>query len=277
MDGVDARQWNTSFVSLINRVTQGGGVPYFLAPGNHDVTGSSDLESPNRRKGLRNYLAAVAKLIPPDGAPRRLNGYPTYAFGFGNAFFIAFDSNIAADQQQFDWVKAQLEGLDRNRYALVFAFCHHPAFSSGPHGGPRIEPPTAEIRSRYMPLFRKHRVRVVFTGHEHFFEHWVERYVDASGRKHRLDHVVTGGGGAPIYTFVGKPNVSDYLKSSSAERVSLEQIAAPGLEEGDNAYHFVLVRVDGNRVELEVIGVDWGRRFRPYKTGRMELQDGKRE
>jgi 3',5'-cyclic AMP phosphodiesterase CpdA len=43
VNGRDPRQWNVSFVGLINRLTQEGGVPYFLAPGNHDVTGSGDV------------------------------------------------------------------------------------------------------------------------------------------------------------------------------------------------------------------------------------------
>ncbi len=212
VNGGDPHQWNTSFIDLVNRITQQGGVPYYLAPGNHDVTDARDLESMDRQKGLKNYLAAISHLIPPDGAPRRLVGYPTYAFGYGNAFFLAFDSNIAGDSVQFDWVRHQLEDLDRSRYPLVFVFCHHPAFSSGEHGGTLIEVPTEEIRKRYMPLFRKHQVRVLFVGHEHLFEHWVERYQDASGKRFRLDEVVTGGGGAPIYRYTGEPDTRAYLK-----------------------------------------------------------------
>lgn len=273
VNGGDPHQWNASFIDLVNRITQQGGVPYYLAPGNHDVTDARELKSTDRQKGLKNYLAAISHLIPPDGAPRRLAGYPTYAFGYSNAFFLAFDSNIAGDTTQFDWVKSQLEGLDRNRYPLVFVFCHHPAFSSGHHGGTRVEVPTEEIRKRYMPLFRKHHVRILFVGHEHFFEHWVERYQDAQGRSFRLDQVVTGGGGAPLYWYTGEPDTRAYLKANEAEHVSLEHLARPGDEPGDNPHHFVLVRVDGENVDLEVIGVDWGRNFRPYRTRKMNLQD----
>jgi hypothetical protein len=58
------------------------------------VGSATDLADPRRVQGLRNYFAANARLIPPEGSPRRLNGYPTYSFGFGNTFFIAFDSAI---------------------------------------------------------------------------------------------------------------------------------------------------------------------------------------
>jgi hypothetical protein len=271
VNGRDAKQWNVSFVGLINRITTDGGVPYFLAPGNHDVTVSSDLNNPGRQEGLRNYLRAVGGLIPPDGATRRLAGYPTYAFGYGNTFVLAFDSNIAEDSTQLAWVRSQLEGLDRRRYKHVVAFFHHPAYSSGPHGGAIIERPTAAVRERYMPLFRKHNVNFLVTGHEHFFEHFVERYRDASGRPQRIDQIVTGGGGAPLYAYMGEPNLRAYRAAAGADSVSVSHIVRPGMEPGDNAYHFVLVHVDGDESWIEVIGVDWGLNFQPYRSSRSGL------
>lgn len=270
--GRDGSQWNTSFVGLINRLTTMGGVPYFLAPGNHDVSAADALDAPLRLGALPNYLAAMAKLIPPDGAPRRLNGYPTYAFGYGNTFAIAMDSNIAADVVQFEWVKGQLEGLDRRRYVNVIAVFHHPPFSSGPHGGARVERPTATLRTLYMPLFRAHRVKALFTGHEHLFEHWVERYGDASNRQ-RMDLIVTGGGGAPLYSYQGQPDLSAYLMQNAAANVQVQHLVKPGPDPGDNPYHFVIVRVDGERFDLEVVGVDWGTNFRPYQSNRTDLRD----
>ena len=277
VNGRDSRQWNRSFVDLINRITTDGGVPYFLAPGNHDVSNAPAPDSPLRKEGLTNYLAAIGNLIPPDGAPRRLNGYPTYAFGYGNAFFLALDSNIAADDKQLEWAKSQLEGLDRKRYRHLVAFFHHPVFSSGPHGGAVVEPPSAALRARYMPLFRRHRVAILFSGHEHLFEHWVERYEDSEGRKHRLDHITTGGGGAPLYPYRGEPDLRDYVKTSAAEKISLDHVVRPGMDPGDNPYHYLLVQVDGDRIRVEVIGVDWGRGYQPYRSNSTELHDSNRE
>jgi hypothetical protein len=271
VNGRDPKQWNASFVGLINRLTTDGGVPYFLAPGNHDVTSAAALDDAGRRVGLGNYLSAVAQLIPPDGAPRRLAGYPTYAFGYGNTFVIALDSNIAADDRQYEWVKSQLEGLDRRRYLHVIAFFHHPPFSSGPHGGPRVEPASAALRANYLPLFRAHGVAMTLSGHEHLFEHWVERWQDAGGRRHRMDHVVTGGGGAPLYPYSGEPSLAEYLAANSVDKVALEHLARPGVERGDNPYHYVVVEVDGGELRLEVVGVDWGRDYRPYRSNRANL------
>ncbi len=273
VNGGDPKQWNRSFVDIINRLTAGAGVPYFLAPGNHDVTGSADLNAAGRLTGLKNYLAANAQLIPPDGASRRLAGYPTYAFGYGNTFIVALDSNIAADDVQFNWVKAQLEGLDRTRYVNVIAFFHHPVFSSGPHGGSTVEAPTLAVRTRYDPLFRAHHVRLTITGHEHLYEHWVERYEDASG-KHRMDQIVTGGGGAPLYTYQGEPATRDFLAAGKDSKVALQHLIKPGMWAGDNPYHYVVLRVDGDDIQIEVVGVEWGRGFAPYRSAKQTLKDG---
>ena len=229
VDGRQPGQWNVSFVPLIDRITKDGGVPYFLAPGNHDVGFAQTIDSPDRQAGLRNFLDAVSALIPPDDSPRRLAGYPTYSFGYGNTFVIALDSNIAGDEKQYQWVKGQLEGLDRTRYVNVIVFFHHPPFSSGPHGGPIVEAPAAALRARYMPLFRAQHVRAIFVGHDHLFEHWVERYADATG-PHRMDLVVSGGGGAPLYIYQGEPDLREYLKANESSKVTLEHLVKPGAE-----------------------------------------------
>lgn len=273
VNGRDPKQWNVSFVGLINRLTTVGGVPYFLAPGNHDVTSSGDLGASGRVEALQHYLSAMRQLIPADGATRRLDGYPTYAFGYGNTFVIAFDSNIAEDPTQLAWVRGQLEGLDRKRFPHVVAFFHHPAFSSGPHGGTTIERPTVAVRERYMPLFRKHHVELLFTGHEHFFEHWVERYRDASGQTRRIDQIVSGGGGAPVYTYQGEPDLRAYASAGGADSVRLTHLVKPGTQAGDNPYHYLVVHVDGPRVWMDVIGVDWGAGFAPYRANRAVLGD----
>jgi hypothetical protein len=267
VNGRDAHQWNVSFVPLINRLTTEGGVPYFLVPGNHEATTSPE--------GLRNYLDAVSALIPPEGSPRRLSGHTTYSLGYGNTFVLALDANIAADEKQYQWVKTQLEGLDRSRYVNVIVFCHQAPFSSGPHGGANVEKPTVELRARYMPLFNAQHVRIVFSGHEHLFEHWVEHYTDTSG-PHRMDLVVSGGGGAPIYSYTGEPDLEEYSKANAANKVTLEHLVKPGAHPGSNPYHYVIVRVDADHLDMEVVGVDWGRDFQPYGSNKVELQDASR-
>src|SRR6478672_1758876 len=87
VNGAIAKQLSVSYVPLINRLTQVAGVPYFLSVGNHDVGNGRDTMDARRAAGLRNYFAANARLIPADGSPHRLKGYPTYGFGYGSWFF----------------------------------------------------------------------------------------------------------------------------------------------------------------------------------------------
>jgi len=269
--GMNGAQWNVSFTPIIDRLIRDGGVSYFFSVGNHDVTGMP-AGDPGRMMGLHNTLTVVSKLIPPEGSPRRLSGYPTYSIGFGNTFLIAFDSNLASDPLQLAWVTNQLEHLDRNRYHHVVAFFHHPPFSSGPHGGPNLEPASAAIRSLYMPLFRTHHVRLIVAGHDHLYDHWVERYVD-HGAAHRIDSVVTGGGGAPVYAYNGEPDLDAYLAAGTASNVRVEHVAAPGPTQADNPHHFVVIQIDGDRLSLEVVGIG-AAPFTPYNgSAQVSLTD----
>jgi hypothetical protein len=264
--GINGSMWNVSFTPIIERLTKGANIPYFFSVGNHDVTGMPPGD-PQRALGLHNTLTVMSKLMPPEGSPRRLSGYPTYAFGYGNAFFIALDSNIASDAIQFAWVADQLEHLDRARYHHIVAFFHHPPFSSGPHGGAsaapvpgpgqkapdRLEPQTVAIRTMYVPLFRKHHVALIVAGHDHLYDHFVEHYVDKDVT-YRMDSLVTGGGGAPIYPYVGEPDLRGYIAANAADGVRVDHLMKPGSTPEENPHHFVVVQVDGDRLSLEVIG-----------------------
>ena len=270
--GTNAAMWNISFSPIVERLSKRAGIPFFFAAGNHDVSGMP-VGDPGRALGLRNTLAAFSKLMPPDGSPRRLAGYPTYGVGYGNLFAITIDSNIASDPAQLAWVTDQLDHLDRTRYRHIVAFFHHPAFSSGPHGGPaHLEPSTIAVRELYMPLFRRHHVGLIIAGHDHLFDHWIERYADKSGRRYRLDQVITGGGGAPVYIYAGEPDLRPYLAAGASERVTVEHLAKPGPAPADNPHHFIVVSVDGDRMSLEAVGS--GANFAPYNgKSRADLFD----
>ncbi|HUK37391.1 MAG TPA: metallophosphoesterase [Vicinamibacterales bacterium] len=266
--GPNGTMWNVSYVPVIERLTRQAGLSFFYAPGNHDTT-THPQGDPERSHGLRNLLQAMSNLMPPDGSPRRLSGYATYSFGYGNAFFLLIDSNIATDATQLAWVTNQLERLDRSRYRNVFAVFHHPPFDSGAHGGPIVEPESAAVRAVYLPLFHKHHVRMTLCGHDHLLDHFVERYEDR-GRTYRMDHLVSGGGGAPTYTYHGEPDLQMYLQENAGQHVRIEHLAKPGPSIEDNPHHFVIVRVDGTKLSLEVVATS-ASPFRPYGRERIDL------
>jgi 3',5'-cyclic AMP phosphodiesterase CpdA len=267
--GPNGTMWNVSYVPVVERLTLQGGLPLFFAPGNHDTT-TRPMGDPERARGLRNTLRAMSRLMPGNGSPRRLDGYATFSFGYGNSFFILLDSNIATDATQLAWVTRQLEQLDRARYTSVFAVFHHPPFDSGQHGGPTLlEPESAAIRAVYLPLFHKYHVRMTLCGHDHLLDHFVERYDDA-GKMYRMDHLVTGGGGAPTYIYQGEPDLQLYLRENAATNVRVEHLMRPGATIEENPNHFVAIRVDGTKLSLEVVAPQ-AVQYRPYGRERIDL------
>jgi hypothetical protein len=270
VNGREAAQWNASFTPIIERLTRGAGLPYFFAVGNHDV-GGQPAGDPDRERGLRNVTAAMSKLWPKEGSPRRLDGYPTFAFGYGHMFFIAFDSNIAADPVQLAWVSSQLARLDRQRFPIVVAVFHHPPLTSGAHGGPVVERESEAVRRLYLPLFRRYHVRMTIAGHDHLYDHFIEHYDDSEGT-HRMDHIVSGGGGAPIYTYHGEQDLALYARTAAPQHVVVRHVVRPGTAEGDNPHHFVIFEVDGDRIWLKIVATV-ARPFLPYGQARIELAD----
>lgn len=53
----------------------------------------------------------------------------------------------------------------------------------------------------------------------------------------------------------------------------MQHLVRPGMERGDNPYHYVIVNVDGERMSLEVRSVDWGEGYAPYRSNRSVLGD----
>ena len=117
-----------------------------------------------------------------------------------------------------------------------------------------LEPQTTAIRELYMPLFRRHHVRMIITGHDHLYDHWVEHYTD-NGTTYRMDNLVTGGGGAPRYTYSGEPPLAAYLAAGAGQQARVDHLTKPGTAITDNPHHFVIVQVDGDSLSLEVVGI----------------------
>lgn len=94
--------------------------------------------------------------------PFNMNGERYYTFKPANGVrFFALDSTYV-DDKQMKWVDEQL-GMSGSDWKI--AFFHHPPYSSGEtHGSDET------LRTQLEPIFVKHGVNVVLTGHEHFYE-----------------------------------------------------------------------------------------------------------
>jgi hypothetical protein len=122
-----------------------GGVKFYAALGNHDEPSQRFYKPFNM--GAERYYSFKA---PKPGIGAR-----------GGARFFALDSNYMA-KEQLDWLEKELAASGSE---WKIAFFHHPLYSSGDkHGSDET------LRSQLEPLFLKHGVDVVFTGHEHFYE-----------------------------------------------------------------------------------------------------------
>jgi len=150
-------------------------VPYFLTVGNHDV---NSVESETVYKDQVD--------LPGNEL--------YYSFRAGRALFIVLNSHLTGEQQkitgdQFAWLQSHLEQAGKGP---VFVFLHHPLYpvkGTGRHYGNSLDR-YPEDRDRLHALLKKHGVTAVFAGHEHLY---LRRTVD------RVSHIITGGGGAPLY------------------------------------------------------------------------------
>lgn len=117
-----------------------------------------------------------------------MEGQEYYRFTKGNASFYSLNSNYM-DKKQVNWINEKLAS-DTSTWKI--AYFHHPPYSSGgKHGS------DTKLRQIVEPIFLKHGVDVVFTGHEHFYERikpqkGVYYFISGSGGKLRKGDVKKG-------------------------------------------------------------------------------------
>jgi 3',5'-cyclic AMP phosphodiesterase CpdA len=137
--------------------------PIFPASGNHEY----------RADGAAPFRQVFA--LPGNGGPAGKERW--YSFDWGPVHFVALDTERVGPEQA-EWLDADLE---QSTLPWTIVYMHRPPFSSGKHGG------APNVRSTFSPLFVKHGVRLVLSGHDHNYE-----------RTNPIDgvtYVVTGGGG----------------------------------------------------------------------------------
>lgn len=171
---------------------------------------------------LDDKLKFYASLGNHDDANQRLyehfnmNGKEYYSFKKGNATFYALNSNYM-DKKQVDWLEDE---LSKNNTEWKICFFHHPPYSSGTKHGP-----DKQLREVVEPIFMKHGVNVVFTGHEHFYE----RVKPQNG----IYYFISGAGG-----------------KLRAGGVAASQLTAKSF---DQDMHFMLIEIVDDTMHFEVI------------------------
>jgi acid phosphatase type 7 len=199
----EERHYDRRFFAPYRHLTRS--VPLSPVLGNHDVKRS-------------NGAAFFENFHPPRDNPRSTKRY--YSFDWGGAHFVALDSELyygdgdARPPEQKAFLEEDLAAT-RKRWKIVFL--HRSPYGSSRHGGDE------RVREDLEPVFARHKVDVVFAGHDHVYE----RTVPIRG----VTYVVSGGGGRRLYR-VGKG------KHTAA--------SAP-------KHHAILARVDGGCLSLEAV------------------------
>ena len=134
------------------------------------------------------------------------NGESFYSFDYGNAHFIALNSNekeapFAIDSEQTKWLINDLKENANAEWKIVFF--HHPLFRCHPSRG--IEPQ----RWVWQEVFEEYGVDLVVTGHDHYYQrtYGIGNYQGKPSRG--IYHLISGGGGAPNYPIVPKVHAAN--------------------------------------------------------------------
>jgi 3',5'-cyclic AMP phosphodiesterase CpdA len=140
------RDYTNKFVTPYKPLLDAG-IKFYGALGNHD--------NPNQRSyslfnmnGERYYTFRASA-----GGLSKLTS--------GGVRFFALDSNYL-NKEQLDWIDKQL-GDSSSEWKICYF--HHPLYSSGKTHGSALE-----TRAVLEPLFVKHGVSLVLTGHDHIYE-----------------------------------------------------------------------------------------------------------
>ena len=166
---------------VINRI------PVYPSIGNHDA---DETEGHDDRAQVEDNFYLHERIKSEEAAGRASFGPGLfYRFRYGSDIeFVCIDTSkedFFRGYRLFEFPKhwefvEQSFPADGPHPAWRIAFAHHPLYSAGPqhHNTRGME--------KLLPLFARSNVRVMFTGHEHNFQH---------SRANGLDHFVTGAAG----------------------------------------------------------------------------------
>jgi predicted phosphodiesterase len=187
--GLDAdadEQFYRPYAGLLSRA------PFFLTLGNHDY--GKDMRSEAGKGFLK------ANFVPFHSTP--LTGLPPhyYFFDVANARFFVLDTNafygakyapgLEPGSKQYKWLDYFLGKTEKE---WKFVVMHEPAYSTGAHDAP------AELLKTLEPLFLKHKVDLVFQGHDHDYERTMPVKEGLPDEENGIVYVTLGGGGSTLY------------------------------------------------------------------------------
>ncbi len=241
-------------------------IPFFEGRGDHEIFGYV------RTKGKFMVIPYDLPLRPenilpfylrnPENGPihHRKNFPPlkgtVYSFTWGNSMFISLDTvygiahgvvdpskyniNGTICDEEFKWLKNQLEYARKRDIEHIFIFDHAPPFPNGGHiedsmyyeGRVKM---VNEVRERFLKLLSDYKVDILFCGHEHNYSRTLVNSKIDKNVKNSFYQIISGGAGAPTYPIDPFTPWHKNVKCASTQK------------------HFIVVRVHGKTVTVNVL------------------------
>ena len=175
-------------------------LPYIAAVGNHEGQG-----------------VLFHKYFP---YPMFVSNRYYYSYDYGPAHFTVIDqfTSYSVGSDQYNWMVNDLASTDKSWKIMIF---HEPGWSAG--GG---HANNTQVQNIIQPLCVQYGVQLVINGHNHYYSRAV---VDD------IDHITTGGGGAPLYN--PNPNADKIVKVSKS-------------------YHYCRIDIDNDTMTFTAIKKD---------------------
>ncbi|HEY4395129.1 MAG TPA: metallophosphoesterase, partial [Polyangia bacterium] len=193
--------------------------PVVPALGNHDA----------ERRGLGAPIVWSLFGVPAQGPP----GWTS--LDLGGVHFVILSTNEMRNPAQRDWLREDLARARRHHARAIFAFCHEGPWSHALHAGESM------MVHDYAPILAAAHVDVLFSGHDHIYERGV-----GTTPAGKLDYVVTGGGGAPLYN----PTCQAAAGPSPVGVRGPLPLCPPSVNVLTNTYHYIMVEVAPSGVSL---------------------------
>lgn len=210
-DGDKESYWDDQFFnpSYPNIMALLANLPYQATIGNHEGTGQ-----------------LFAKYFPYPFVAGRY-----WSFDYGPAHFVMVDqyTDYEPHSAQLTWIENDLASTTK---PWKFIYLHEPGWSVGTHKN------NVNVQNYIQPLCEQYGVSIVFAGHNHCY---------ARAVVNGIQHVTTGGGGAPLYT--PDPDYPNVVAAAMANHFCNVEI------DGDSL-HFTALKPDSTILDEFFIGLN---------------------
>ncbi|XP_010258131.1 PREDICTED: probable inactive purple acid phosphatase 2 [Nelumbo nucifera] len=196
--------WDTFFTQIEPVASK---VPYLVCIGNHDYDWPSQPWIPDwaqtiykRDSGgecgvpysFRFNMPGNASVPTGTDTPPTRNVYYSVDVGVVHFLYISTETNFLPGGEQYDFIKQDLERVDRQKTPFVVVQGHRPMYTTGSNFKDSLL--REKMLENLEPVFVKHKVDLILWGHVHRYERFCPMKNFTCGEGLPL-HVVVGMGG----------------------------------------------------------------------------------